>query len=95
MWRRDTAEFIKEFIALGFKAIITCVDGRVLDPSFAGMLIDENLLAALPAHVDPCGENGEFHSFVFAGPNFKEAVKFALGERVARGDFWFCDLLPG
>jgi uncharacterized protein (TIGR00290 family) len=94
VWQRDTTEFIKEFIALGFKAVITCVDGRVLDPSFAGMMIDENFLATLPAHVDPCGENGEFHSFVFAGPTFKDEVKFSLGEKVARDAFWFCDLLP-
>jgi uncharacterized protein (TIGR00290 family) len=94
VWLRDTTEFIKEFIALGFKAVITCVDGRVLDPSFAGMMIDENFLAALPSHVDPCGENGEFHTFVFDGPIFKEPVRFTVGERVARDSFWFCDLLP-
>lgn len=94
VWLRDTTEFIREFIRLGFKAIITCVNGEVLDASFAGRLIDEHLLAALPAQVDPCGENGEFHTFVFDGPNFKEAVRFAVGERVARGGFHFCDLLP-
>lgn len=94
VWMRDTTKLIREFIELGFKAVITCVDGRILDPSFAGMLIDQDFLAALPPHVDPCGENGEFHTFVFDGPNFREAVKFSTGERVARGSFWFCDLLP-
>ena len=94
VWQRDTTEFIREFIALGFKAVITCVDGRVLAPSFAGMMIDEHFLAALPTHVDPCGENGEFHTFVFDGPVFKEAVRFSLGATVARDSFWFCDLLP-
>ena len=94
VWQRVTREFIQEFIALGFKAVITCVNSAVLDQSFVGRLIDENFLAALPAHVDPCGENGEFHSFVFDGPNFKESVKFAIGERVLRDSFWFCDLLP-
>jgi len=94
VWLRDTTEFIKEFIRLGFKAVITCVDGKVLDSSFAGMLIDESFLSALPPHVDPCGENGEFHTFVFDGPSFKEPVKFSLGEKVARESFWFCDLLP-
>lgn len=94
VWLRDTTEFIRGFIRLGFKAVITCVDGKVLDPSFAGMMIDENFLSALPPHVDPCGENGEFHTFVFDGPNFKEAVRFSIGERVARDTFWFCDLLP-
>lgn len=94
VWLRDTTEFIREFIALGFKAVITCVDGKVLDPSFAGMNIDEKFLSALPSHVDPCGENGEFHTFVFDGPNFKEPVKFSQGETVQRDRFWFCDLLP-
>jgi len=94
VWLRDTTEFISKFIGLGFKAVITCVNGAVLDPSFAGMMIDEQFLAALPPHVDPCGENGEFHTFVFDGPGFKEAVRFSLGARVARESFWFCDLLP-
>lgn len=94
VWRRDTTEFIQEFIKLEFKAVITCVDGKVLDSSFAGMMIDEHFLWALPPHVDPCGENGEFHTFVFDGPIFKEAVKFSIGEKAARDCFWFCDLLP-
>lgn len=94
VWLRDTGEFIREFVALGFKAVVTCVDSEVLDPSFAGAFIDEGFLAALPAHVDPCGENGEFHTFVFDGPNFTEAVKFSNGETVQREQFWFRDLLP-
>jgi uncharacterized protein (TIGR00290 family) len=94
VWMRDTTEFIREFIALGFKAVVTCVNGEVLDRSFAGMIIDENFLAALPANVDPCGENGEFHTFVFDGPNFAQPVEFSVGERVSRDGFWFCDLLP-
>ena len=94
VWGRDTSEFIEEFIELGFKAVITCVNGAVLDPSFAGTMIDEDFLSALPPHVDPCGENGEFHTFVFDGPAFKEAVRFSVGERVARDSFWFCDLVP-
>jgi uncharacterized protein (TIGR00290 family) len=94
VWLRDTGEFIREFISLGFKAVVTCVDGKILDSTFAGMLIDENFLSALPPHVDPCGENGEFHTFVFDGPLFKEALKFSVGEKVARDSFWFCDLVP-
>lgn len=94
VWHRDTTEFIKEFISLGFKAVITCVNTGLLDPSFAGLMIDDEFLAALPAHVDPCGENGEFHTFVFDGPNFKAAVKFSVGERVRRETFYFCDLVP-
>jgi len=94
VWLRNTTEFIHEFITLGFKAVVTCVNGEVLDPSFAGMTIDENFISALPSNVDPCGENGEFHSFVCDGPNFKTPVAFSIGERVQRDGFWFCDLLP-
>jgi diphthamide synthase (EF-2-diphthine--ammonia ligase) len=67
----------------------------VLDQSFAGRLIDESFLSSLPSHVDPCGENGEFHSFAFDGPIFTTPVKFSLGETVLRESFWFRDLLPG
>jgi uncharacterized protein (TIGR00290 family) len=94
VWKRDTATLIREFLELGFKAVVTCVDSRVLDRSFAGRLIDESFLSSLPAQVDPCGENGEFHSFVFDGPIFRTPVTFSLGETVLRESFWFCDLLP-
>ena len=94
VWQRETTEFIREFIRLGFKAVVTCVDGKVLDSPFAGMMIDEDFLSALPPHADPCGENGEFHTFVFDGPIFKKAVRFSVGEKVARDSFWFCDLVP-
>ena len=94
VWKRDTSLFIRQFLDLGFRAIVTCVDSRILDRSFAGRLIDESFLSSLPAGVDPCGENGEFHSFVVDGPNFTEPVKVSLGETVLRESFWFCDLLP-
>ncbi|MCM3870519.1 MAG: diphthine--ammonia ligase [Pyrinomonadaceae bacterium] len=94
VWKSDTSRFIKEFIELGFKAVVTCVSSRALDQSFAGRLIDDEFLSSLPVDVDPCGENGEFHSFVFDGPNFTEAVRFSLGETVLRSSFWFRDLLP-
>ena len=94
VWKRDTATFIREFLDLGFRAVVTCVDSKVLDQSFAGRLIDESFLSSLPPQVDPCGENGEFHSFVFDGPDFSAPVKFSLGETVLRESFWFCDLLP-
>jgi len=94
VWKRDTTHLIKEFINLGFKAVITCVDAKVLDKSFAGKVIDEAFLSSLPVHVDPCGENGEFHSFVFDGPNFTAPVKFSFGELVCRESFWFRDLVP-
>jgi uncharacterized protein (TIGR00290 family) len=94
VWERDTSQFIREFIELGFRAVVTCVDSKVLDQSFAGRTIDAEFLSSLPPQVDPCGENGEFHSFVFDGPIFAEAVKFSIGEVVLRESFWFCDLLP-
>jgi uncharacterized protein (TIGR00290 family) len=94
VWHRDTTRFIKEFIELGFKAVVICVDSRILDQSFAGRMIDEAFLSSLPPHVDPCGENGEFHTFVFDGPTFARPVKFSLGEIVLRESFWFCDLVP-
>jgi uncharacterized protein (TIGR00290 family) len=94
VWMRDTAEFIREFIELGFKAVLTCVDSKALDQSFAGRIIDHDFLAALPANVDPCGENGEFHTFVYDGPNFAQPVDLSVGETVSRDGFWFCDLLP-
>jgi uncharacterized protein (TIGR00290 family) len=94
VWHRDTTRFIKEFIELGFKAVVICVDSRILDQSFAGRMIDEAFLSSLPPHVDPCGENGEFHTFVFDGPTFARPVKFSLGEIVLRESFWFSDLVP-
>lgn len=93
VWKRDTSLFIREFIELGFRAVVTCVDSRILDQSFAGRTIDEEFLLSLPQHVDPCGENGEFHTFVFDGPTFAHPVEFALGEVVCRESFWFCDLV--
>jgi uncharacterized protein (TIGR00290 family) len=94
IWGRDTSQLIRDFISLGFKTAIVCVDPKKLDPSFVGRVIDEELLAQLPLHVDPCGENGEFHTFVFDGPIFKNPVKFTFGEIVCRDSFWYCDLLP-
>jgi uncharacterized protein (TIGR00290 family) len=94
VWRRDTDRLIREFLELGFKTAVVCVDPRQLDPSFAGRVIDEQFLADLPAGVDPCGENGEFHTFVFDGPIFARPVSFSFGEVVCRDSFWFCDLVP-
>jgi uncharacterized protein (TIGR00290 family) len=94
VWHRNTSVFIRQFLELGFRAVVTCVDSNVLDQSFAGKLIDESFLSSLPAQVDPCGENGEFHSFVFDGPIFAAPVRFSLGETVLRESFWFRDLVP-
>ena len=95
IWKRDTRKLAQEFITLGFKAIITCVDSHSLDGTFAGRLFNQEFLADLPKDVDPCGENGEFHSFVFDGPLFTEPIRFEKGDVVLRDErFWFCDLLP-
>ncbi|WP_187261980.1 Dph6-related ATP pyrophosphatase [Pontibacter beigongshangensis] len=107
LWEQPTDELVREFIALGFKAVVVSVNARLLNASFAGRLLDESFLDDLPAGVDPCGENGEFHSFVFDGPIFKAPVNYSLGERVLKQygvsadetagydtGFWFQDLLP-
>jgi uncharacterized protein (TIGR00290 family) len=94
IWGRDTAQLIRDFLRLGFKVVVVCVDPAKLDPAFVGRTIDEAFLADLPTAVDPCGENGEFHTFVFDGPIFSAPVKFSLDEIVCRDSFWFCDLVP-
>lgn len=82
LWKRDTAKLIKEFIDLHFKAIVVCVKAELLDESFAGRIIDRDFLKDVPPDVDPCGENGEFHTFVFDGPIFKNPVSFKAAEKV-------------
>jgi uncharacterized protein (TIGR00290 family) len=82
LWKIPTKELIKEFLDLGFKTITTCVNDKYLDKSFVGRIIDEDFLKDLPANVDPCGENGEFHTFVFDGPIFKKPIPFVKGEIV-------------
>ena len=95
LWGRDTTELAHRFIDLGFRAVLCCVDTTVLDQQFAGRLYDRETLAQLPPTVDPCGENGEFHTFVFDGPNMANRVEHRVGERVLRDNrFCFCDLLP-
>jgi len=95
LWKRDTTELAQSFIRQGFRAIITCVDSQVLGGEFSGRFYDEQFLAHLPPHIDPCGENGEFHSFVFDGPFFSNSVRFEKGEVVVRDNrFHFCELLP-
>jgi uncharacterized protein (TIGR00290 family) len=95
LWRRDTAVLIEDFIARGFKAVVTCVNAQALDRSFAGRVIDREFLSRLPPGVDPCGENGEFHTFVFGGPLFKQQVTFSPGEVTLEGGHYYRDLLPG
>ncbi len=94
LWMRDTDELVRTFIALGFKAILACVDTQALDPAFAGRQIDQQLLRDLPQGADPCGENGEYHSFVYAGPIFEREIACRTGERVMRAQrFNYCDIV--
>ncbi|MES2850248.1 MAG: diphthine--ammonia ligase [Bacteroidota bacterium] len=110
LWKIDTRELINEFFSLGFKTMIVCVNEMFLDKSFCGRIIDKDCINDFPANVDVCGENGEFHTFVFDGPIFKQPVSFVKGEVVYKEytapqindtiaepnyGFWFCDLLQG
>ncbi len=108
LWKDNTSDLIREFLDSGFQTIVTCVNETYLDKSFAGRVIDQDFIKDLPENVDPCGENGEFHTFTFNGPIFKSPVKFEVGEIVKKtypkpkseengedGEyvFWFCDLM--
>jgi diphthamide synthase (EF-2-diphthine--ammonia ligase) len=94
LWMRDTAELAREMVASGLRATLTTIDPKKLDRSFAGRTYDAALLAALPPDVDPCGENGEFHTFAWNGPGFASPVTITPGEVVERDGFVFADLLP-
>lgn len=104
IWHYPTLQAAQDFIHAGFKAVLTSVDASSLDESFAGRYFDKDLLKDLPDDVDPCGENGEFHTFVFDGPLFSEPVHFKLGETIRRSyslndksissGFYFTDLIP-
>ena len=94
VWKRDSRELANTFIELGFKAIITCVDSKMLDGRFSGRLFDRQFLSELPSGVDPCGENGEFHSFVYNGPIFRNPIPHELGKTVLREQrFYYSDIL--
>lgn len=94
VWRRDTRQLAEEMLAEGLSAYLTCVDPRKLDRSFAGRRFDAKLLADFPPEIDPCGENGEFHSFACEGPMFRQKIAVSVGEIVERDSFVFADLLP-
>lgn len=95
IWKADTTELACRFIDSGYKAVVTCVDTSLLDRIFVGSSYDEQFLSELPVGVDPCGENGEFHSFVYDGPIFGKRILHKRGEVVSRGGhFCYCDLIP-
>lgn len=107
LWKINTTDLIHEFLDLGFKTIVTCVNETYLNKSFAGRIIDKDFIKDLPDNVDPCGENGEFHTFTFDGPIFKNPIDFEIGDILkktypkpkSKGNeegeyiFWFCDLI--
>ena len=95
IWGLETAALAQEMVASGLRAHVTCVDPKQLDPAFAGRTFDADFIAELPDGVDPCGENGEFHSFAYQGPMFDTPVAVIPGEVVERDGFVFADLLPG
>ena len=104
LWKIPTDDLISQFIAGGFKAVVVCIDAKKLDKNFCGRTIDESFVNDLPADVDVCGENGEFHTFVYDAPFFKQPAAFDIGETVFRqyeggdagisSEFYFCDLIP-
>ncbi len=107
LWKKSTSELAIELLDKGFKTIVVCVKSDLLDESFVGRVYDKQFLEDLPDNVDPCGENGEFHTFCFDGPIFNHPVQFEIGEKTFKSytnpdkddktediGFWFCDLLP-
>ncbi len=110
IWKRDTKELINEFLDLGFKTIVVCANSKYFNEDFVGTVIDKNFIDNLPEGVDPCGENGEFHTFCFDGPIFNNPIPFTIGEKVYREyknpntnesicendsyGVWYCDLIP-
>jgi diphthamide synthase (EF-2-diphthine--ammonia ligase) len=94
LWGLETAQLARDMIAGGLEAYVTCVDPAKLPARFAGRRFDLDLIHELPPGVDPCAENGEFHTFASAGPMFARRIEVDLGETVTRDGFVFCDLLP-
>jgi len=96
LWGKNTENLVHQFIKLGFKTVTCCVDGDVLNPSYVGRNLDEKFLDDLPSSVDPAGENGEYHSFVYDGPIFSEPIPIKIGRTVKRDlqgkTFYYCDL---
>ena len=94
LWKIPTKELVEEFLANNFQAVTVTCDPRKLSERFVGRIMGRDFFDSLPADVDPCGENGEYHSFVYNSPNFSSMIPFRTGEKVFRDGFWFCDILP-
>ena len=95
LWGKDTEMLSKEMVKHGLRAIVTCIDPKIMPSALAGKEYNALFLELVPASVDPCGENGEFHSFAFDGPMFKSAINIEVGETVSRDGLLFTDVLPG
>jgi diphthamide synthase (EF-2-diphthine--ammonia ligase) len=95
VWGMPTRELARSMIKSGVRAKLTCVDPKLVAPEFVGREFNEQLLSDLPPEIDPCGENGEFHTFVYAGPMFQHDLSVEVGEIVSRDGFVFADLSPG
>ena len=92
LWKRNTRALVGDMLRLGFKAIVTCVDTQVMGQEFSGRVVDQHFLEDLPEKIDPCGENGEFHTFAYAGPIFQQPIGFEIGEKVLRDNrFYYCE----
>lgn len=94
LWKRDTRELAREMIRAGVVAHLSTVDPRQVPPRLAGRKWDESLLSELPSSADPCGENGEFHTFVSAGPMLERAISLSVAQPIERDGFIYCDLIP-
>ena len=95
IWKENSQKLASKFINLGFKAVVVCVDSKHLNKDYVGKEFDNSFLSELPPQTDPCGENGEFHTFVYDGPIFNSPVSFNIGETVLRDNrFYYCDLVP-
>lgn len=93
LWKRDTHQLARDMIASGLRTVVVCIDPKKLDPSFAGRWFDEAFLNDLPDGIDPCGENGEFHTCVVDGPMFSAAIPVEIGETVERDGFVYADVM--
>lgn len=94
LWQAPTQELARQMVNGGLRAVLTCVDPKQLSADYVGREFDESFLSDLPSGVDPCGERGEFHTFAFDGPMFREKVKISVGEVVERDGFIFADVMP-
>ncbi|MDF0725518.1 diphthine--ammonia ligase [Cytobacillus sp. S13-E01] len=102
LWNESSTTLIDEFLTLGYKTVVTCIDSEQLNPSFVGKIVDKEFLSMLPSNVDPCGENGEFHTFVLDGPIFNEKIDFSISDKntvakdvyTGKNRFYYVDLIP-